>query len=327
VRNDHIRVGFDGRTVIVTGAGNGLGREYALELGRRGANVVVNDLGTSTAGQGASNRPADIVVGTIIESGGQAVASYDSVAEPDGCRRIAGSALDAFGRIDAVVHNAGIHGNAMFEDMSDDLWFRVLATHLFGSFYLTRTVWPTMRAQGHGRLVFISSGSGAFGRKNGANYATAKAGLLGLCNALALEGEEHGVLANAVLPVAFTRLSGAPDAHDHSAEAEAIRDARYERYPRFAPPWTVPLVTYLASDVCRVTHRYYSNAGGRYSRVFVGATHGWYPDGEEPPSAEDIAEHLEMIDDQAVFDTPQSMSEEMQLVMARHPPNKEGTSL
>jgi NAD(P)-dependent dehydrogenase (short-subunit alcohol dehydrogenase family) len=316
-----MRVGFDGRTVIVTGSGNGLGREYALEFARRGANVVVNDLGTSTDGHGASSRPADLVVADIIAGGGHAVASYESVADREGCERIAGTALDTFGRVDAVVHNAGIHGNAMFEDMSDDLWFPVLETHLFGSFYLSRAVWPTMRSQNHGRLVFISSGSGAFGRTNGANYVTAKAGLLGLCNALALEGREHGVLANAVLPVAFTRLSGAPDAHDHSAEAEAAREARYETFPRFAPPWAVPLVTYLASDACTATHRYYSNAGGRYSQVFIGVTRGWYPKGEQPPTPEDLAEHLDTIDDRTDYDTPSSMSEEMKLVMARHPPH------
>jgi len=308
---------FDGRTVIVTGAGNGLGRAHALELARRGAQVVVNDLGTSTAGEGASQGAADFVVDEITAAGGHAVPSYATVGTDDGCRAIAATALDAFGRIDAVVHNAGILRNAMFDDMSDDRWFPVVETHLFGAFYLARAVWPTMRAQGYGRMVFTSSGSGAFGRPNGANYASAKAGILGLCNALALEGEEHGILVNAVLPTGSTRLGGAPEDRDTSAAAGAARAERMEQMPRFHPDWTAPMVAYLASEACACTHRYYSTADGRYARVFVGATAGWYPTGTEPPTAEDIAAHLERIEDRAEFDVPISVYEEIELVHAR----------
>jgi NAD(P)-dependent dehydrogenase (short-subunit alcohol dehydrogenase family) len=309
---------FDDRTVVVTGSGNGLGRAYALEFGRRGANVVVNDLGTSTAGEGASRTNADAVVDEIVAQGGGAVASYDSVATDEGCRSIAATALDAFGRIDAVVHNAGIHRNAMLSDMTDERWFRVLETHLFGAFYLSRAVWPTMIEQRFGRMVFASSSAGAFGRINGVNYATAKAGLLGLCNALALEGEEHGILTNAILPVGFTRLSGAPDALDTNPEAEATRIAGKDRIPRFDPEWTVPMVAYLASEACNRTHHYYSTASGRYARAFMGVAKGWRPDSEHPPTAEDIHAHLDLIEDRAEYDVPRSVADEINLVTARH---------
>ncbi len=216
-------IGFTGRTVIVTGAGNGLGRSHALELGRRGAHVVVNDLGASTDGHGESQAAADLVVDEIRRAGGSAVASYASVADDDGCRAIAEVARNAHGRIDALVHNAGILRNAPFHEMTDDRFFPVLETHLLGAFYLTRAVYPTMIEQRYGRIVFTSSGTGAFGRADGANYASAKAALLGLCNALAIEGADHGILANAILPVAFTRLAGAPDITDTSEAAVAAR--------------------------------------------------------------------------------------------------------
>jgi NAD(P)-dependent dehydrogenase (short-subunit alcohol dehydrogenase family) len=312
------QVGFDGRAVIVTGAGNGLGRAHALELARRGAGVVVNDLGGSTDGAGASTGPADFVVDEIRAAGGRAVASYSSVADDSGCRSIAAAALDAFGRVDAVIHNAGILRNAPFESMTDDRVWPVLETHLFGAFFLSRAVYPTMVDQGYGRLVFTSSGSGAFGRVEGANYAAAKAGVLGLCNALALEGARHGVLANALLPVGFTRLAGAPDAADESAAAARSREEAAASNPRMMPEWVTPLAVYLASEACTRTQRFYSAAVGRYARVFVGAAAGWYADGDTAPSVEDVAAHLDEIEGLGDYDLPTSVFEELESIRRRH---------
>lgn len=308
---------FHDRTVIVTGAGNGLGRAHALELGRRGANVVVNDLGGSTSGEGASKRAADFVVAEITDAGGRAAASYDSVATVEGCEAMAALAIERFGRIDAVVHNAGILRNAMFDDMTDERFFPVLATHLIGAFYLSRAVYPTMRAQEYGRFVFTSSASGAWGRPNGANYNAAKAGVLGLCNAISLEGAEHGILANAILPVGFTRLAGAPEAADQSESAHDARRASANERPRSLPEWVTPMVVYLASEACDRTHRYYSSVEGRYARVAVVVAKGWREPGEEPPSAETIYEHLDQIEDLAVYDLPDSVFHEIELARER----------
>ncbi len=306
--------------MVVTGAGNGLGRAHALELGRRGADVVVNDLGSSTDGTGASRHAADFVVDEIVAGGGRAVASYASVADATGCGEIAATALDAFGRIDAVVHNAGILRNAPFESMTDDRLWPVLETHLLGAFFLSRAVYPTMVAQGYGRLVFTSSASGAFGRVDGTNYAAAKAGVLGLCNALALEGAPHGVLANALLPVGFTRLAGAPAATDLSMEAQRARADAAATTPRMMPEWVTPMAVYLASEACTRTQRFYSAATGRYSRVFVGAAAGWYAGGDSAPSVEEVVGHLDEIERLDDYDLPSSVFEELELIHRRYGP-------
>ena len=202
----------------------------------RGADVVVNDLGGSTTGDGASSRVADFVVDEIRAAGGSAVALVRLGRRR---RRLPAhwpnTTLDPFGRIDAVVHNAGILRNAMFEDMTDERLWPVLQTHLLGAVFLSRAALPGDDRAGYGRLVFTASGSGAFGRPNGANYAAAKAGILGLCNALALEGATHGILANAILPVGFTRLAGAPDAADTSDAAVAARRDAEAANPRLQP--------------------------------------------------------------------------------------------
>jgi NAD(P)-dependent dehydrogenase (short-subunit alcohol dehydrogenase family) len=310
-------VDFAGRTVIVTGAGNGLGRAHAHEIGRLGGNVVVNDLGGSTDGTGASADSADFVTREIVAAGGTAVANYDSVATDEGCQAIVAGALASFGRIDAVVHNAGILRNDPFERMSDDRFFPVLETHLLGAFYLSRAVWPTMVARRYGRLVFTSSGSGVFGRVNGANYATAKAGIVGLCNALALEGEPFGILANCVMPTGTTRLGGAPDARDASDEANQRRAEALRSAPRSQPEWVSPLVAYLASEACATTHRYYSAIGGRYARIAIGVGWGWTAPEGAPPAPEEIAQHMDEISELKNFEEPASVFEEIE--MARRP--------
>jgi NAD(P)-dependent dehydrogenase (short-subunit alcohol dehydrogenase family) len=306
---------FEERVVIVTGAGNGLGREHARELARRGASVVVNDVGGATDGTGWSTRTADFVVDEIRLAGGRAIASYESVADDAACRRLVDETLDAFGRIDAVVHNAGILRNASFAEMTNDHWMPVVETHLFGAFFLTRAVWPHMVAAGYGRLVFTSSASGVWGRVEGANYGAAKAGIIGLCNVLALEGADHGILANAIMPVASTRLAGAPEAADLSEAASAHRASAYET--RMAPEWVTPIVVYLASDACTRSHRYYSAVRGRYAEVFVGVTDGWVAEGPTNPRAETVAEHLAEIEDRSRFAVPNDTFHEVRLASER----------
>jgi NAD(P)-dependent dehydrogenase (short-subunit alcohol dehydrogenase family) len=314
-REISLEIRFDNRVVIVTGAGNGLGRAYALEFGRRGALVVVNDYGGSTDGSGRGHRAADFVVEEIVATGGRAVATYDSVREDAGCRNMAAIALDAGGRIDAVVHNAGILRNATFDDMDDDHWFPVVETHLVGGFYLARAVWPAMSDAGYGRFVITSSASGVWGRVEGANYGAAKAGLVGLCNVLALEGEAKGILANAIMPVGSTRLGGAPEASDTTAEAEAAR--AQARATRHSPEWVAPMVVYLASDRCDRTHRYYSAVRGRYAEIFVGVNDGWVAPAGEPPPVEELVAHLDIIEDRSTYSVPHDTFDEVGIASGR----------
>ena len=200
-------IDFTDQVAIVTGAGRGLGRHYALDLARRGAKVVVNDLGCSVDGNGADPSVADEVVEEIRSTGGTAVASYDSVGTPEDGAAIVKTALDHFGRLDAVVSNAGIVEMMPFEDIPAENWSRMINTHLDGSFYVSQPAYKVMKEQGYGRLVFIASSAGAFGMPYGTHYAAAKAGILGLTNNIALEGRPHGILANAVLPFGLTRMA------------------------------------------------------------------------------------------------------------------------
>lgn len=201
------KVSFAGRVAIVTGAGGGLGREYAHELARRGARVVVNDLGTTADGSGSPSRMADDVVAEIRAAGGTAQANYDSVATPGGGKAIVAAALDAFGRVDVLINNAGILRNAALEQLSDSTLDAMLEVHLKGAFYVTRPAFSLMKTQGYGRILFASSAAGVFGNAEQGAYGAAKAGLIGLMNVLSHEGRPHGVLCNALLPTAESRMS------------------------------------------------------------------------------------------------------------------------
>lgn len=195
---------FDDRVVLVTGAGQGLGRSHALQFAARGARVVVNDAGTTAAGEGVDTAPADQVVEEIVATGGEAVASHDSVTRGE---QLIQCALDNFGRIDVLVHNAGILRDRAFHNMSEEDWDQVYEVHLKGAFKVSRAAWPHLREQQYGRLVFTSSAAGLYGNFGQANYAMAKLGLHGLCQTLALEGQRHNILANTLAPVADSRLT------------------------------------------------------------------------------------------------------------------------
>lgn len=303
-------IDFTGQVAVVTGAGRGLGRLYALDLARRGASVVVNDLGGSTRGEGVDSRVADEVVDEIKRIGGTAIASYDSVDSPRGGRAIVDAAVGAFGRLDTVISNAGIFGSVPFEDLSFADWTRMLRVHLDGGFFLSQPAYRVMKNNGGGRFVFISSSAGIFGQPMEAHYAAAKAGLVGLTNVIAIEGEAHGILANSVMPTGFSRM-----VTETVGDEKFLAESGFMRAIR--PELVVPLVTFLASRACTFSHRNYSAAAGRYARVFVGLSEGWLADAESEPTAEDIEAHLEQMSATDKFFVPTSIVDEVLEVCER----------
>jgi NAD(P)-dependent dehydrogenase (short-subunit alcohol dehydrogenase family) len=270
---------FEGRVVVVTGAGGGLGRCHALEFARRGAQVVVNDVGASVDGTSQSSSAAQAVVDEIVASGGSAVANTDSVATPDGGRAIIGTAVDTFGRVDVLVNNAGILRDAAFKNMTAEQVDAVIDVHLRGAFHVTSAAWPVMREQNYGRIVMTTSGSGLFGTFGQANYGAAKTGLVGLMNVLAIEGQRNGILVNAISPIARTRMT-------ENTMADLVKDA--------SPEQVTPVVVYLAHEQCDRTAHIYRVGGAHVSRVFLAETAGI----DEPGlTAESMAANIERIDD------------------------------
>ncbi len=245
--------GVQDRVVIVTGAGGGLGREYAKLLATEGAKVVVNDLGTTRDGTGADPEMADKVVAEIEERGGTAVASYDSVASAEGAHAIVQKAIDAYGAVHGVVSNAGILRDASFAKLTDADWDAVLQVHLYGAYHVLRAAWPHFRAQSFGRIVVATSNTGLYGYFGQANYGAAKLGLVGLINALAIEGARSNITANAVAPLAATRMT------EDVAPAELLR--------KLPPAFVAPVVTYLMAEETTDTAAVFVVGGGLVQRV------------------------------------------------------------
>jgi NAD(P)-dependent dehydrogenase (short-subunit alcohol dehydrogenase family) len=302
-------IDFTDQAVVVTGAGRGLGRLYALELAKRGASVVVNDLGGSMGGEGTDTTVADEVVDEITQRGGKAVASHDSVDSPEGGEAIVQAAVKHFGRLDAVVSNAGIFNSIAFEDMTPEQWRQMLKVHLDGGFHLSRPAFKIMKNQGYGRFVFISSSGGMFGQHLEAHYGAAKAGLVGLSNVIALEGAEHGILSNTVLPFGFSRMV------TETVDAKTLDETGLKDL--IAPEKVVPMVVYLASRACESTHQNYSALAGRYGRVFIGLGDGWLADRDVTATADDIAEHFAQVSDTESYSIPDNIYEELFSVMGR----------
>jgi NAD(P)-dependent dehydrogenase (short-subunit alcohol dehydrogenase family) len=289
-------LGFDGRAAIITGGGGGLGRSHALELARRGALVVVNDVGGSVAGHGSTELPAARVVAEIRAAGGEAVASYDSVATAEGGQSIVDTALEAFGRVDIVVNNAGILRDKAFHNMEADMIEAVIDVHLKGAFFVSQPAYRVMRDQGYGRIVSTTSASGLFGNFGQANYGAAKAGLAGLTRVLALEGARHNIRVNAIAPVARTRMT------------EGILG---DLAAKVAPEFVTPVVTYLAHESCAVSGHIYSVAGGRVARVFYAESPGVVL---TDVSAEAVRDNLSAIDQPDGFFIPDSLDEETTVI-------------
>lgn len=301
---------FNGQVAVVTGAGRGLGRLYALDLARRGASVVVNDLGGTMRGDGSDAAVADRVVEEIANAGGKAVASCDSVDSPEGGQAIIDSALEHFGRLDAVVSNAGIFNSVAFEHLAADDWRHMLRVHLDGGFYLSQPAYRVMMKQNYGRFVFISSSAGNFGQPMEAHYAAAKTGLVGLSNVIAIEGAAHGISSNTVLPTGFSRM-----VTETVGDEKFLAESGFMRAIR--PELVVPLVSFLASRNCTFTHRNYSACAGRYARVFTALSDGWLADAESDPSAEDIESHLDELSSTDQFIVPDSIVDEVLQVCDR----------
>lgn len=305
-------ISFKDRVVIITGAGGSLGRTYALEIAKRGGAVVVNDLGSTVEGLNESTTPADEVVAQITAAGGRAIASYDDVATRQGARRIVESALEKFGRVDALINNAGNLRNAWFEDLEDEDRDAQIAVHLLGTFNVTQAVWPHMKAQGYGRIVFTSSSAGMLGNEMQSAYGAAKAGITGLMNVLSQEGKPHGILCNALMPNAISRMGD-----QMSAESiEKMRPYVSRIYAEMEPTFTTGLAVYLASEACTSTHSIYSSLGGRMARVFIGVTKGWRGPAGRPATVEEIAANFDRIRDPARgFDIPESLGDEYRIMV------------
>ena len=290
-------VDFEGRVAIITGAGGGLGREHALLLASRGAQIVVNDLGGAVDGTGASAGPAQQVVAEIEALGGAAVADGNSVATPDGADAIVRTALDAFGRVDIVINNAGILRDKSFANMTQDLWDAVVAVHLTGAFNVTRAAWPHLREQAYGRIVSTSSAAGIFGNFGQANYGAAKMGIVGLTRVWAQEGAKYNIRANAIAPVARTRMT------------EDILGPLVEKLD---PGLVSPVVAYLVSEECPVTGEIYSVGGGRVSRIFIAEAPGFF---KKDLSLEDVRDNFETIRSEADYVIPTSVNSELAVLM------------
>lgn len=250
---------FDGRVAVITGGGRGLGRSYALLLASLGAKVVVNDPGGALVGEGSDAGPAESVVAEIVAAGGEAIASLDTVATPEGGAAMVQAAIDTWGRVDILIHNAGNVRYGSLRELSVEDFEAVADVHLRGAFHVVRAAHPLMCDAGYGRIVLTSSVGGIYGNQRVANYAVSKSAMIGLANVAALEGEEYNVKCNVIVPSAVTRM------------AEGID---ISQYPPMEPELVAPAVGWLCHENCSLTGEMLAAIGGRIARVFVAETPG-----------------------------------------------------
>ena len=252
---------FDGRVVVITGAGRGLGREYALLLAAKGAKVVVDDPGGAMSGEGGDQGPAEAVVAEIKAAGGEAVACLDSVATPEGGAAIIQAALDRYGRIDVLIHNAGNVRYGALDQISYEDFKAVVDVHLMGAFNVVRAAFPKMLEAGYGRIVLTGSIGGLYGTHQVVNYGVSKAGMIGLNNIAAIEGAERNVKSNIILPGAVTRMAEGLD---------------ISQYPPMGPELVAPVVGWLGHESCSISGEMLVSVAGRVARAFVTETEGVY---------------------------------------------------
>lgn len=272
---------FDGRVAVITGAGRGLGREYALLLAAKGARVVVNDNGSAVTGAGADAGPAEQVVQEIKARGGEAAASTDSVATPEGGAAIIQAALDHFGRIDVLIHNAGNVRYGALDEIPQEDFKAVVDVHLMGAFHVVRPAFPIMCEAGYGRIVLTGSIGGLYGTNQVVNYGVSKAGMIGLNNVAAIEGADRGVKSNIILPGAVTRMAEGLDV---------------SQYPPMGPELVAPVVGYLAHEDCAVSGEMLISVAGRIARAFIAETEGVY---RPAWSIDEVADQIGAIRDPA----------------------------
>ncbi|MCB2077957.1 MAG: SDR family NAD(P)-dependent oxidoreductase [Novosphingobium sp.] len=272
---------FDGRVAVITGSGRGLGFEYARLLAGKGAKIVINDNGSSLDGSGGDVSVAQQAVDRIVADGGEAIACTESVATPEGGEAIVQAALDQWGRIDILIHNAGNTRFDDFIDISTEAFRSVVDVHLLGAFHVTRPAFPHMVKAGYGRVVLTGSIGGLYTMPRTVPYAVAKSGMIGLNNTIAIEGGDHGIRSNIILPGAVTRMAEGLDT---------------SQYPPMTPDMVAPVVGYLAHEDCAVTAELYVAMSGRVARAYVAETHGAF---RPEWTIDDVAENLDAIRDPA----------------------------
>jgi NAD(P)-dependent dehydrogenase (short-subunit alcohol dehydrogenase family) len=293
---------FDGRVAVVTGAGRGIGRAYALLLAERGASVVVNDLGGAVDGTGADSGPASVVAAEIEAAGGSAVADSSDVASVGGATAVVATAVERFGGLDVLVNNAGIIRWAGFPEADEENLASHLAVHTVGSFNTARAAWPHMSAAGYGRIVMTTS-SGIFGLPTNVSYATAKAAVVGLTRSLAVAGAKHGIKVNLIAPAALTRMAGGD-----------------REWPAMAPELVAPMAAFLAHEDCPVSGEMYAAGAGRFARMFIATTPGYVHSGPGV-SVEDVAAHWAVINEEAGYTVPANLQDWSAAFLAHLPPD------
>jgi NAD(P)-dependent dehydrogenase (short-subunit alcohol dehydrogenase family) len=312
---------FDGQVAVITGAGGGLGKQYALLLASRGARVVVNDTGGSVTGGGTNTDAASAAVEEIRKRGGEVIADTHSVINPEGGQAIIDAAMGAWGRVDIVINNAGIVGDAPFEDVTLERLEPLLDVHLRGAFHVTRPAWKVMRKQHYGRILNTCSAAGLLGAERMSNYGAAKTGLVGLTRVLAAEGADRNIRVNAIAPIAYTRMlahsvGGATgqQAVENDAKAQAVLDDLVAQYlQKLDPSLVAPVAAFLTHRDCPVSGEIYTVGAGHVARFFIGRTKGFH---SPELSVEQVRDHLDEIRDEADYSVPGGPADEMSALFA-----------